>query len=138
MNRRECWKVTVETYYRTLAGRHQSKGRILALSLALLSIVAVHPASAQSLGQSFCQSDMADTIRNGFIVLQFGGPLVGGFLALGATVAIPTIRRADIKKELKTIRNQGFIWGVIVAPLATPILQFVLNNVVAGGASCSF
>lgn len=81
---------------------------------------------------------MADTVRNGFTVIQFGGPLVGGFLALGATVATPAVRRADIKKELKTIRNQGFIWGVIVAPLATPILQFVLNSVVAGGASCSF
>ncbi|WP_276278611.1 hypothetical protein [Haloarcula regularis] len=43
-----------------------------------------------------------------------------------------------MKKELKEIRNQGVIWGVIVAPLATTILQFILNNVVAGGTSCGF
>ena len=28
--------------------------------------------------------------------------------------------------------------AVIVAPLGTVILQFLLNNVVAGGASCGF
>jgi hypothetical protein len=79
---------------------------------------------------------MALTVKNLFTVIQFGGPLIGGVLALGATVAIPTIRRSDVKKELKEIRNQGVIWGVIVAPLATTILQFILNNVVAGGTSC--
>lgn len=134
----EHWKVTVEMYYRTLVGRHRAKSRILTLSLLLVGLFAVHPASAQSSGTAFCQTNMADTVRNLFTIIQFGGPLVGGVLALGATVATPTVRRADIKKELKEIRNQGFVWGVIVAPLGTSIIQFALNNVVAGGASCSF
>jgi len=81
---------------------------------------------------------MADTIRNLFTLLQFGGPLIGGVIALGATVALPAIRRADSKKLLKSMRAQGVIWGVIVAPLGTTILQFVLTSVVAGGSSCSF
>lgn len=113
------------------------------LALATLVIVAVDPALADShnataIGTAFCTSSMATTIRNLFTVIQFGGPLIGGVLALGATVAIPTIRRADMKKELKEVRNQGVIWGVIVAPLATTILGFILNNVVAGGTSCGF
>jgi len=29
------------------------------------------------------------------------------------------IRRADLKKEIKEVRNQGIVWGVIVAPLGT-------------------
>jgi hypothetical protein len=39
---------------------------------------------------------------------------------------------------MKTVRNQGLLWGVIVAPLGTEIVQFVLNNIVVGGASCGF
>ena len=81
---------------------------------------------------------MATTIGNLFTLIQFGGPLIGGVIALGAIVAIPTVRRADLKKELKEIRNQGIIWGVIVAPLGTTIITFLLNNVVAGGSSCGF
>ncbi|MFD1646052.1 hypothetical protein [Haloarchaeobius litoreus] len=81
---------------------------------------------------------MADTIRNVFSVIQFGGPLIGGVLALGATVSMPIIRRSDMKKELKEMRTQGIIWGIIVAPLATVIIQFIMNNVVAGGTSCAF
>ncbi|WP_324665393.1 hypothetical protein [Haloarcula sediminis] len=81
---------------------------------------------------------MATTIQNLFTVIQFGGPLVGGTLALGAAVATPAVRRADVKKELKEIRNQGVIWGIIVAPLATAIVQFLLNTVVSGGNSCAF
>jgi uncharacterized BrkB/YihY/UPF0761 family membrane protein len=132
------WKVTVETYYRTLVASQQSQVRILGLSVLLVSLLAIHPASAQSSGTAFCQTNMADTVRNLFTIIQFGGPLVGGVLALGSTVAIPAVRRADIKKELKEVRNQGFVWGIIVAPLGTAIIQFTLNNVVAGGASCSF
>ena len=109
-----------------------------ALSVLAFSTVAVDPVAAQTVGAAFCESAMATTVKNLFTVIQFGGPLIGGVLALGATVAIPTIRRADMKKELKEIRNQGVIWGVIVAPLATTILQFILNNVVAGGTSCGF
>lgn len=106
--------------------------------LALFAVVTIQPALAQSSGLAFCQSDMAVTIKNIFTLIQFGGPLVGGVIALGAIVAIPTVRRADLKKELKEIRNQGIIWGVIVAPLGTAIITFLLNNVVAGGSSCTF
>jgi len=111
--------------------------RVAVFSALLLGIVAVEPAAAQ-VGNDFCTTDMATTIKNLFSVIQFGGPLIGGTLFLAATVATPAIRRADMKKELKELRTQALIWGVIVAPLATAILQFLLNNVVAGGASCGF
>lgn len=105
---------------------------------AAFATLAIEPALAQTTGQAFCNSDMATTIKNLFTLIQFGGPLVGGVIALGAIVAIPTVRRADLKKELKEVRNQGLIWGVIVAPLGTAIVTFLLNNVVAGGSSCGF
>lgn len=107
-------------------------------TILLLSLVAVQPALAQETGAAFCETNMALTIKNLFTVIQFGGPLVGGLIALGAMVALPTIRRADLKKEVKEIRNQGLVWGVIVAPLGTGIIQFLLNDVVAGGVSCGF
>jgi len=106
--------------------------------LLLLSLVAVEPALAQSSGEAFCDTEMAETIQNLFTLIQFGGPLVGGVIALGATVATPTIRRSDVKKELKEARNQAVVWGIIVAPMGTAIVQFLLNNVVAGGTSCGF
>jgi hypothetical protein len=81
---------------------------------------------------------MATTVKNLFTLIQFGGPLIGGVIALGATVITPSIRRSDMKHELKSMRNQALIWGVLVAPLGTAIIQFLLNSVVAGGASCSF
>ena len=93
----------------------------------------VGTAAAQSPGQAFCNTDMAQTIQNIFTLIQFGG-----VLALGATVALPFVRRSDWKKEMKSIRNQGLLWGVIVAPLGTQIVAFLLNNVVAGGSSCGF
>lgn len=105
---------------------------------AIFGTLAIEPALAQSTGEAFCETDMATTIGNIFTLIQFGGPLIGGVIALGAIVAIPTVRRADLKKELKEIRNQGIIWGVIVAPLGTTIITFLLNNVVAGGSSCGF
>jgi len=101
-------------------------------------VLAVQPVVAQTSGAAFCSTDMALTIKNLFTIIQFGGPLIGGLIALGAIVATPTIRRADLKKEVKEIRNQGIVWGVIVAPLATGIIQFLLNDVVAGGVSCGF
>ena len=101
-------------------------------------VVLVEPAAAESAGLAFCDTKMAQTIQNIFTLIQFGGPLVGGVLALGATVALPFVRRSDWKKETKSIRNQGLLWGVIVAPLGTQIVAFLLNNVVAGGASCGF
>lgn len=108
------------------------------LATALLGTVAVDPVLAQSSVESFCDTDMAATIENLFRLIQFGGPLVGGVVALGATVAIPTVRRSDLKKELKETRNQAIIWGVLVAPLGTAIIGFLLNNIVVGGASCGF
>ncbi|MFD1588110.1 hypothetical protein ACFR9U_14090 [Halorientalis brevis] len=118
--------------------RLQWSGRTAALSWLLLGVLAVDPVLAQSTGSAFCSSDMAETARNVFTVIQFGGPLIGGTVFLGATVAIPVVRRSDLKKEFKELRNQGLVWGVLVAPLATVILQFLLNNVVAGGSSCGF
>jgi hypothetical protein len=49
---------------------------------------------------------MAQTIQNVFTIIQFGGPMLGGVLALGATVGLTFVRRSDWKKELKEIRNQ--------------------------------
>jgi uncharacterized membrane protein len=89
-------------------------------------------------GSAFCQTEMALTIKNIFTLIQFGGPLVGGVLALGATVVMPAIRRVDTKKEIKEMRNQAVVWGILVAPLGTAIIAFLLNNVVAGGSSCGF
>jgi hypothetical protein len=109
----------------------------LALVFAGL-VLFVGTAAAQSPGEAFCNMDMSQTIQNIFTPIQFGGPLLGGLLALGATVGLPFVRRSDWKKEMKEIRNQGLLWGVIVAPLGTQIVAFILNNVVAGGTSCGF
>ena len=121
------------------SGRTPSRSRWATLLAAgLFSVFAIDPVLAQSTGTAFCQTDMAQTVKNLFTLIQFGGPLVGGVIALGATVGTPAIRRADLKKEMKEMRNQALVWGVIVAPLGTAILQFLLNNVVSGGASCGF
>lgn len=100
-------------------------------------LLAATPVAAQT-GTSFCSTQMAQTIKNMFTIIQLGGPLIGGLVALGSTVAIPMTRRSDRKKELKELRNQGLIYGVLIAPLGTAIITFLLNNVVAGGTSCGF
>ena len=112
--------------------------RQASVGVVALVMLCVEPAAAQSIGEEFCQTEMAVTIKNIFTLIQFGGPLVGGTLALGAAVATPMVRQADMKMELKQIRTQGLVWGVIVAPLATTIIQFLLSSVVSGGSSCSF
>ncbi len=121
---------------------HRSVGPILLSLLPLLLFVGTAAAqsnnSTAGTGSAFCGTNMAATIENIFAIIQFGGPLIGGVLALGATVAIPFTRRSDWKKEMKTVRNQGLLWGVIVAPLGTEIVQFILNNIVVGGTSCGF
>ena len=128
---------TVESQETTFTlGRAQRWFQLVLVFAGL--VVLVEPAAAQSAGSAFCGTDMAQTIQNIFTLIQFGGPLVGGVLALGATVALPFVRRSDWKKEMKSIRNQGLLWGVIVAPLGTQIVAFLLNNVVAGGSSCGF
>lgn len=130
--------------FRSIGARLAPMLSALTLAVGGLVLVLVEPAAAQTtangtgVGSSFCQTDMATTIRNLFTLIQFGGPLIGGLVALGTTVAIPLLRRADTKKELKSMRVQAVVWGVIVAPLGTTILQFLLTSVVAGGASCSF
>ncbi len=107
-------------------------------AFALVVLIGSQPVLAQETGAAFCDTDMAQTIKNLFTLIQFGGPLVGGVIALGTTVALPTVRRADFKQELKEARNQAVIWGVIVAPLGTAIIGFLLTEVVSGGASCAF
>lgn len=116
---------------------HKSIGPVLLVLLPLVLFVGTAVAQSDP-GSAFCDSNMADTIQNIFTIIQFGGPLIGGVLALGATVAIPLTRRSDWKKEMKSVRNQGLLWGVIVAPLGTEIVQFILNNIVVGGTSCGF
>jgi hypothetical protein len=105
---------------------------------ALFALVAITPVSAQSGAEAFCETQMAETIKNVFTLIQFGGPLLGGVIALGATIALPMLSRSDVKLELKETRNQAIIWGIIVAPLGTAIVAFLLDNIVAGGASCGF
>lgn len=112
--------------------------RVGILLLPLLLFVGPVVAQSGDAGNAFCGSNMAQTVKNIFDIIQFGGPLIGGALSLGATVAIPFTRRSDWKKEMKSVRNQGLLWGVIVAPLGTEIVQFILNNIVVGGTSCGF
>lgn len=107
-------------------------------AVGILAVVAVDPAVAQATGDAFCETMLAETIRNLFTVIQLAGPLIGGLLALGATVTMPVVRKPEAKKNMQTVRNQGVVWGVIVAPLGTTIIQFLLSNVVAGGVSCGF
>ncbi|WP_324759535.1 hypothetical protein [Haloarcula montana] len=112
--------------------------RLPLLTVLTVAILASQPALAQTTGTAFCGTDIAQTIKNLFTLIQFGGPLIGGVIALGTTVALPAVRRADLKKELKETRNQAVVWGIIAAPLGTAIVAFLLDNVVAGGASCGF
>lgn len=76
---------------------------VLSASVPVLAAVVLFaaPVAAQSPGQAFCNTDMAQTIQNVFTLIQFGGPMLGGVLALGATVSLPYIRRSDWKRELK-------------------------------------
>lgn len=103
-----------------------------------VSVTAVEPVLAQTTGEAFCDTAMAETTKNLFTLIQFGGPLIGGVIALGATIVDPIFRGSENKRELKATRNQAVFWGLLVAPLATTIVQFLLNNVVVGGASCGF
>ncbi|MFB6211009.1 MAG: hypothetical protein ABEI76_05680 [Halobacteriales archaeon] len=111
---------------------------MLLLSTLGVVVIASTPAVAQTAGTAFCTSALAETIKNLFTVIQFGGPLIGGVVALGSVIAIPATRRVDFKKELKELRNQAVIWGILVAPLGTEIVKFLLNSVVVGGTSCGF
>ena len=127
---------TTDTITRWGLSKTRLAVQVLATTVAISLLAS--PVAAQSSGTAFCGTDMAVTIKNIFTLIQFGGPLVGGTIALGAVVATPYVRRADAKRDIKEVRNQAIIWGLIVAPLATTIVRFLLNDVVAGGASCSF
>lgn len=114
------------------------------LIVGAVALIAVEPASAQtatpngtSVGTNFCQTNMADTIRNLFTLIQFGGPLICSLVAVGATVAIPLFRRADKKKDMKSMRAQAIVWGIIATPLATTGVRYLLSSVVVGGSSCT-
>lgn len=106
--------------------------------LVALAVVASTPVLAQSAGQSFCETNMAQTILNMIGVVRLAGPLLGGLIAIGAVAVAPVVRSADMKRELKDMRNRGVIWGVIIAPLGTTMLQFLLTDVVAGASACGF
>lgn len=121
--------------FRSAAGT-QSGNCVVALPLLLT--VAVDPALAQSAGSSFCDTALVETGRNILEIIQLGGPLLGAILTVGATVTLPAVRNVDVKKELKEVRKQGLVWGIIVAPLSISLIQFLLNGVVAGGSSCGF
>lgn len=108
------------------------------LVAGLVLVLAADPVVAQSETTAFCDSSLVKTVKNIFTLIQIGGPLLGGVLALGATVAKPAYRDYEVQKELKLMRNQGILWGVLIAPLGTEIIQFLLNNVVVGAGSCGF
>lgn len=108
------------------------------IGVAGLAALGVQPVAAQSAGQAFCDTALVKTLGNLLTVIQMGGPLLGGLVALGATVSMPMVRRTDVKREIKTARNQGLVWGIIVAPLATTIIKFLLQHVVVGAPTCGF
>lgn len=113
--------------------------RWIRFSLVVMGLLLfIGPAAAQTPGEAFCNTDMAKTAQNIFTLIQFGGPLLGGVVALAATVGLPFVRRSDWKKELKSLRNQGLLYGVIIAPLAPEIVSFLLDNIVVGGSGCGF
>lgn len=120
------------------AGRETRRLALVGGGFVLLLVVGATPALAQSAGTEFCETSMAQTILNAIGVVRLAGPLLGGFLAIGSVAVLPMVRRADMKRELKSIRNQAVLWGVIVAPLGTTILQFILNDIVAGASACGF
>ena len=115
-----------------------STARRLAVSALALTLVASSPVAAQSTGQAFCNTQLAQTIQNLFTLIQFGGPLIGGTVALGSTVGLIIVDQVDHIQKLKEARTRALIYGVLIAPIAGSIIAFLLNNVVAGGASCGF
>jgi hypothetical protein len=78
---------------------------------------------------------MVDTIRNMVNRIQFDGPPIGGVVALGAAVASPYVRRADAQEELKGIRNEAVICGIIVARLPVVISGESLAEIVNSDAN---
>lgn len=118
--------------------RWRSRLGLVGGGLVALTLVASTPALAQSAGQGFCETSMVQTVLNMIRVLRLAGPLLGGAIAIGAVAFAPMARSSESKKQLTELRNRGLIWGVIVAPLGTTILQFLLSDVVVGASACGF
>lgn len=115
-----------------------STARRLTVTAFALAVVASSPVAAQSTGEAFCNTQLAETIQNLFTLIQFGGPLIGGTVALGSTVGLTIVDRTEHIQQLKEARTRALIYGVLIAPIAGSIIAFLLNSVVAGGASCGF
>lgn len=118
----------------------------LALVVGLLAFVA--PAVAQpptptptpaagSGPADVCTTDLAETIRNMILMIQFGGPLLGGFVGAAAMVLKPLMRGEDMKRKMKQLRDGAIIWAVIAAPLFVTTIQYVVTGVVVGAPTCS-
>lgn len=122
----------------TAATRWRPRLALAGGGLVALALVASTPALAQSTAQGFCETNMVQTVLNMIGVLRLAGPLLGGAIAIGAVAFTPIARSSESKKQLTELRNQGVIWGVIVAPLGTTILQFLLSDVVVGASACGF
>ena len=78
-----------------------------------LALVASTPALAQSAGQGFCETNMAQTILNMIRVVRLAGPLLGGLIAIGAVAVAPGIRGAEGERGLEDMRHRGGVWGGI-------------------------
>lgn len=119
----------------------------LALFVGLVAFVAAAgaqpptptPTSAAASGPvKVCTTALADTVRNIILMIQLGGPLIGGTVGIAAMVLKPLVRGEDLKRKLKQLRDGGIFWGVIIAPLSITSLQFLVNSIVVGGSTCSF
>lgn len=69
-----------------------TRGGTIAFAVLL---VATMPVAAQSTGQAFCNTQLAETIQNLFTLIQFGGPLIGGTVALGSTVGLIIVEQPE-------------------------------------------
>lgn len=122
----------------TAGARWRMRLAVVGGGLVGLALLASTPALAQSAGQGFCETNLVQTVLNMMGVLRLAGPLLGGVIAIGAVAFTPMARSSEQKKQLTELRNQGVIWGVIVAPLGTTFLQFLLSDVVVGASACGF
>lgn len=96
------------------------------------------PTPAAGTGPSdICTTDLAETIRNMILMIQFGGPLLGGLVGAGAMLLKPVMRGEDMKRKMKQLRDGAIIWGVVAAPLFVTTIQYVVTGVVVGAPTCS-
>lgn len=95
------------------------------------------PTPAGTGPSDICTTNLAETIRNMILLIQFGGPLIGGLVGAGAMVLKPVMRGEDMKRKLKQLRDGAIIWGVVAAPLFVTTIQYVVTGVVVGAPTCS-